>query len=232
MDETALKSAEKEHAGGRCILATAAGAYFATSAGDDDPLRTALYRLLARPLPWGAPAVGAQGEAAQLSEPPPIDPAIAAVLLERDWATVALRDLDLELPSTGPLERLLPEVLPGLSSHGAALIADHQGLQIAAAGFDDTQSRDLAALSSEAVGLGLRHRRLIRDRGWLTPAAWAMVDAAGNSQLGVWPLFIGSARFALVVSGRPIFAKPPFVRLIRTLARRVAAAASFPPGSQ
>ena len=74
-----------------------------------------------------------------------------------------------------------------------------------------------------------QRRRILRASSGvmvLSPAAWAMVDAAGNSQIGVWPVFIGATRFALLVAGRPLFSKTAFVDLIRTLVRRLAASAA------
>lgn len=189
--------------------ATPAGAYFAVAANSDDPLRQAIFSLLAFPDPWPA----ADG----------LDAATVDQLLARGW--IGTVDQGGEAAPTVSLERDLPELLAALSSEGCALLADQQGLQMAVAGFDERQAPGLAALSSDAVALGLRHRKLMRQAGQsaAAPASWAMVDAAGNSQLGVWPVFIGGLSFALVIRGRPLFAQAAFVRLVRILVRRTVA---------
>lgn len=208
--------------GDRHLLATPAGAYFAVSANDDDPLRDALFSALARPYAWPPAAEAARaapGESSESGAAPSQE--TLDRLFELEWIDAAAQDA--EPASAEPLERLLPELLAALSGEGCALLADHQGLQIAVAGFGERQAQGLAALSSEAISLGLRHRQLMRHSGTRTPAAWAMVDAAGNSQIGVWPLFLGRRWFALVVGGRPLFARQAFLRLVRTLVRRTAA---------
>lgn len=215
----------------RSLLATPAGAYFAVSGNDEDPLRTSLFDLMARPYTWPASTSRLpspdDGAAPDLPARDVLDR-----LLQLEWVEFAARDA--EPVSAAPLERLLLELLPAISGEGRALLADHQGLPIAMAGFDEIQGQGLSALSSEAIALGLRHRRLLAGSGARNPAAWAMVDAAGNSQIGVWPLFFGQRWFALVVGGRPLFARPAFLRLVRTLVRRAAAPAkiSTPAGSR
>lgn len=215
----------------RSLLATPAGAYFAVSANDEDALRTALFDVMARPGAW--PASTERWPSPDGGAAPDL-PARDVVdrLLQLEWVEFAARDA--EPVSAEPLERQLLELLPALSGEGRALLADHQGLPIALAGFDEIQGQGLAALSSEAIALGLRHRRLLAGSSTRTPAAWAMVDAAGNSQIGVWPLFFGQRWFALVIAGRPLLARPAFLRLVRTLVRRAATPGtiSTPAGSR
>lgn len=204
----------------RTLLVTPPGAYFAVSASDEDPLRTSLFSLMAQPAASPSSSGRLQapdGEAAL--DLPASD--VLDRLLQLEWVEYAVREPEAE--SAEPLERRLLELLPALSSEGRALLADHQGLPIASAGFDEIQGQGLAALSSEAIALGLRHRRLLAGSSARNPAAWAMVDAAGNSQIGVWPLFFGQRWFALVIGGRPLLARPAFLRLVQTLVRRASA---------
>ncbi len=123
-----------------------------------------------------------------------------------------------------PLEPLLPGLLPSLSSLRQALLADRHGLQIGCAGFDESQVQGLAAVSADAVALALRCRRLLGGLEQVGPGAWGMIDAAGHSQIGVWPLFLGSEWFALVLGGRPRFNHPDFLRLVWRLSRMVGGA--------
>jgi hypothetical protein len=48
----------------------------------------------------------------------------------------------------------------------------------------------------------------------------AMIDAAGNSRLGIWPLDVGQQHFALIAGGSPRFNRPAFVDRAGFLARR------------
>lgn len=220
-----------EQARDRSLLATAAGAYFAVSASDENPLRTSLFDLMARPYAWPpSPERRSSPDGGAAVGLPPKE--TLDRLLQLEWVEFAARDA--EPVSAEPLDRLLLELLPALSGERRALLADHQGLPITLAGFDEIQGQGLAALSSEAISLGLRHRQLLRGSTAPNPAAWAMVDAAGNSQIGVWPLFFGKRWFALVIGGRPLFARPAFLRLVRTLVRRAAmpGTISTPAGSR
>ncbi len=130
----------------------------------------------------------------------------------------------LEEPEQAPtdtLERLLPTLLPDLSSTGQAMLADQQGLQIAFSGFNESQAQPIAAISADAIALAFRCRRILGEAERLGPGAWGMIDAAGHSQLGVWPLCIGTKWFALVIGGRPRLNHPSFTRLLWALVRRL-----------
>ncbi|MEE9356956.1 hypothetical protein [Candidatus Vondammii sp. HM_W22] len=48
------------------------------------------------------------------------------------------------------------------------------------------------------------------------------MDAAGNSQLGFWPLYFGEQRFVLALNGRPKFNQPAFRDMVWVLAQRYA----------
>ena len=201
----------------RPIYPTPAGAYFAVSDREDTPLRAAMFALLISADPTQRTSCA---DESRFGAPTPPDASIVNQLLQLGWAATA--DRAAEYADSGSLEQVLPDLLAALSGDGCALLADQQGLQMAVAGFDERQAQGLAALSSEAVALGERHRRLVASPTVASPAAWAMVDAAGNSQLGVWPLFTGPAWFALVIRGRPRFAQPAFLHLVRSLLRRSA----------
>jgi hypothetical protein len=54
----------------------------------------------------------------------------------------------------------------------------------------------------------------------LDTAAWALVDAAGNGQVGFWPLFIGEQRFVLVVSDFPYLNQQALTTLVWALSIR------------
>jgi hypothetical protein len=124
--------------------------------------------------------------------------------------------------SSGALEALLPALLPPLSSSGKALLADAHGFYIGSAGFTHEAAVELSALSADIASLDVRHGALTRQNLRLASAAWAIVDAAGNNRLGFWPLFIDQQRFALILQGVPRFNQPAFTDLVWALSTRYA----------
>jgi len=56
----------------------------------------------------------------------------------------------------------------------------------------------------------------------LETSAWALVDAAGNSRVGFWPLYVGKQRFVLVLGGVPRLNQPALTELIWALSKRYA----------
>ncbi len=120
----------------------------------------------------------------------------------------------------GALETLLPELMPSLADSKKVMLADAHGFYVAATGFTHEAAVELAALSADIASLDGRHNGLIQQNLRLTNNAWSLVDAAGNSQLGFWPLFIDSHRFVLVLQGQPRFNQSAFTDLVWTLSTR------------
>ncbi|MEW8680918.1 MAG: hypothetical protein AB2536_03335 [Candidatus Thiodiazotropha endolucinida] len=121
---------------------------------------------------------------------------------------------------SGTLEELLPDLLPPLSDCGKALLADSHGFHVSASGFTHEAAIELSALSADIASLDSRHRALTHNNLRLPTSAWALVDAAGNSQLGFWPLYIDEQRFVLALQGIPRFNKPEFTSLVWALNTR------------
>ena len=120
----------------------------------------------------------------------------------------------------GTLEEALPDLLKKLSSDGKALLADNQGFYLAGFGFTHEASEELSALSGDLSSLYSRHQGIIKGNLNIKSSAFALVDAAGYSQLGFWPLYIGDVIFMLVISGAPRFDQNAFVNLIWSLHKR------------
>ncbi|MBK1718192.1 hypothetical protein [Thiocystis violacea] len=122
----------------------------------------------------------------------------------------------------GALEDLLPGLLEPLSSSRKALLADGQGFYVAATGFNHETAVELAAASADLASLYERHRGLLKRNMGLGTSAWALVDAAGNSQAGFWPLYIADQRFVLIIGGVPRLNQPAFTDLTWALSKRYA----------
>ncbi|MGC8467907.1 MAG: roadblock/LC7 domain-containing protein [Acidithiobacillus sp.] len=120
----------------------------------------------------------------------------------------------------GRLEDLLPPLLAQLSDHGKALLADENGFYLAAAGFPHESAEELAGLSADLISLQSRHGRLLRNNLRVNSESWALVDPAGNAELGFWPLFIGQQRFMLIIGGTPRLQDQSFVYLVQALDTR------------
>ncbi|MCE5387306.1 MAG: roadblock/LC7 domain-containing protein [Acidithiobacillus sp.] len=128
-----------------------------------------------------------------------------------------------EKPRPAPTERLediLPPLLAQLSDRKQALLADENGFYLATAGFLHESAEELAGLSADLLSLQNRHGRLLRNNLRVHSESWALVDPAGQSELGFWPLFIGPQRFMLIIGGTPLLQNQSFVSLIQVLDQR------------
>ena len=54
----------------------------------------------------------------------------------------------------------------------------------------------------------------------IASSAWALVNSHGDSELGIWPLYVGNCQFNLVLMGAPQFNQQAFVDLIWVLSKR------------
>lgn len=120
----------------------------------------------------------------------------------------------------GAFEDVLPDILKLLSSDAKTLLADDQGFHLSSTGFTHEAAEELSALSGDLASLYSRHQGVIKGNLNIRSSAFALVDAAGYSQLGFWPLYIGNLLFMLVVSGVPRFDQNAFVDLVWLLHKR------------
>jgi hypothetical protein len=127
----------------------------------------------------------------------------------------------LEYPKNS-LETILPDLLDKVSASGKVLLADSHGFYLACNGLDREVAEDLSALSADIATVHERRSALLMDNMGLTSHAWSLVDAAGNSNVGFWPLYIGNNRFVICIFGVPYFNRPEFVSLIWALSIRYA----------
>ncbi len=120
----------------------------------------------------------------------------------------------------GALEDILPSLLASVSSSGKALLADDHGFYLARHGYTHETAEELSALGADLLALHKRHRGLLNNNMSLHSEAWSIVDAAGNSKLGFWPLHVGEQHFVLALSGVPQLNQLAFVELIWVLNKR------------
>lgn len=124
------------------------------------------------------------------------------------------------LNNTKPLQEILPSLLSALCDDGKAVLADEQGLSLSQVGFAHESAEELSALSANLHVMQERHRKLLQNNLGVYSSGWGLIDAAGNSQIGFWPLFLPADKFTLILSGMPRFNSTSFVSMIACLALR------------
>jgi hypothetical protein len=201
--------------GDYCLHPTPAGSYFAVSRAQADAQRAFLQRLLAQ-----AQTPALTVDLMQAWTGLEAQPALAFLQNLQDAGYVQGLPQPMQAP-TEPDETLLPALLSQLSDEGRGVLADSAGLLLAAVGFKHAHSEQVAALGAELAALQQRHAALRGQMG-LASDGWGLVSAAGYSELSFWPLYIGTARFHLVVGGQPRFNQQAYTRLLWALAQRYA----------
>ncbi len=204
------------------ISVTPAGAYHAVSSPVEEPARHTLLRLLTEP---GTPAMSADSLCRLTGES---DPADAQELFYRlqsaNWITGIVEP---EPAPSANMDKEMPALLQSLTDNGKTLLADSQGFYLASQGFPHEAAEELSALSADIASLNARHHGLLHNNLRLYSSAWGIIDAAGDSQVGFWPLYIGDNSFVLILMGVPMFNHKTFRDLVWALCRRYLSADSI-----
>lgn len=197
------------------IAPTPGGAYYGISSWEQNPTRRLLLQLLKGD---SSPAlsIDALQEWTGQSDP---DEALELLFHAQKIGWVEGHLEAWQAPS-GALEEVLPELLPLLSANGKALLADGQGFYLSSQGFPHETAEEVSALSADLASVHERHRRLLNNNLRIRTSAWSLVDAAGNSQMGFWPLYIAEQCFVLVIAGMPRLNQPALKSLIWALVKR------------
>ncbi len=140
-------------------------------------------------------------------------------LQDLGWLQAMLKAEQVE---QGPLETLLPDLLSPLSSESNALLTDSHGFCLSSVGFAHESAEEISALSADLVTLHGRHEGLLNNNLKLPSTNWGLLDAAGHSQLGFWPMFIGKELFSLAIGGAPCLHNQAFMQLVWLLHSRYA----------
>jgi len=208
---------------GLYIYPTPTGAYYAVSSTEDDKPRRFLKHLLQQ---RQTPSLTLENllMLQKDSEGDSGDEETVFELLHHCQKLGWVQGLDAvkEFPQ-GALEDILPDFLKKISVGGKVLLADDQGFYLALSGFVHEVAEELSALGAEISTLHMRRSGLLMSNMGLGSHAWAVVNAAGKSQVGFWPVFIGKNRFVITVSGTPHFNQPEFVSLVWALSIRYSA---------
>ena len=100
---------------------------------------------------------------------------------------------------------LLPDLLPTLSQRGRVVLTEsRQGLFLDYVGVSLDQAEELAVLASGLRAIADRRSGLLADQLSIHSRAFGIVDPAGNSEIGFWPLHIGDNIFTLTIIGIPL----------------------------
>ncbi len=124
------------------------------------------------------------------------------------------------------LQRLLPELLPGLSDRERVVLSEsRQGLFLDCCGLSRDDAERLAVIGSGLVALLERDPLLGDERLGVDGSAIAIVDPAGHAEVGFWPLHVGRYVFLLGIFGIPRLNTDEFRRLVWVLQQRYGAEA-------
>ncbi len=124
------------------------------------------------------------------------------------------------LPETN-LSDLLPTLLPALSQRGRVVLTEsRQGLFLDYCGVTRDQAEELAVLASSLRAIADQRSTLLSGQLAVHSRAFGIVDPAGNSEIGFWPLHIGDNVFTLTILGIPRFNIEAFRLLVWVLVER------------
>lgn len=183
------------------LTVTPGGAYYAVSQPEPD----AAARMILTLLRSGSTPLLADTDLAQLCGGDADMDAAICLLESTQQLGLITGGATLRRAPNGALSSVLPSMVGQLSHARKALIADPQGFCVANAGFTHEAAEELSVLSADLASLSTRRRGVIQGNLRIESQNWALVDASGNSQLGFWPLRIGSDTFVLAVQGVPAF---------------------------
>ncbi len=196
------------------VLPTPAGAFYAVSSSEPDPMRKLLLALMQDRV---TPKFKLDTLSARLDIEKP-----ALLDLLRQAQTLAWIQ-GFETPRETPASRIGPRLetlLAPLSAIHKGLLVDWNGFAFARHGIDDETAATLSALAADIAAVENRHAARLKKYLGVASQGWAAVDAYGASRIGAWPLFVGDQRFLLVLQGEPRLNLEQFVELTWILVNR------------
>jgi hypothetical protein len=197
------------------LLPTTAGAFYAVSGREDEPIRRLMLVLLKQDRSLQVTTenlcqwLGINDEQQAL-----------AILHRAQTLSLVQGFREPQQVSDSGVGQQLKNILPYLSSIGKGLLVDWNGLSLVHCGLDDTTADMLSALSADLISVQKRHAERLAENLGLGTQGWAAVDAYGSSRIGAWPLFVGNEHFMLVLLGEPRLNQPEFISLVWVLINR------------
>jgi len=196
------------------LYPTPAGAYYTTLSLEAEPSRNFMRKLLTHPqTPQANPSELAQWMELSQDE---VEQQLARL---QDLGYLQLLPEPKAAPD-GQLEELLPQLLPALSDMEHVLLSETHGLHLGSVGFDANTVEHLAALGAELAIVQKRYAAVLHDDLNKRMGSWALVNAAGNSEIGFWPIYFARQSFVVAIEGLPRFNQPEYTQLVWLLARR------------
>ncbi|WP_286238650.1 hypothetical protein [Neptuniibacter halophilus] len=190
------------------------GAFYATVGSEPDDARALLLQLLSSDasLPFSHELI------MELTD---LDEAEAKALFDKliDRNFIQLSKTPARV-ITESVEKILPELLVGLSDSGKVALADDHGFCLGSTGFEEEQAEALCALAADLSSLHERHSLLLNRDMQVMGESWGMLDPVGLSQIGFWVIHLGHQRFVLIIDQMPRLNQNNFVDLLSVLARR------------
>lgn len=121
----------------------------------------------------------------------------------------------------GNLSDLLPDLLPALSERARVVLAEsRQGFYLDFTGVSPYEAEELAVMASSLRAVSDTRSTLLSRQLSITGSAFGIVDPAGNSEIGFWPLHIADNVFTLIILGIPRFNSVQFSTLVWALIQR------------
>lgn len=205
-DEFTLTLPEDETGDEHFITVTPAGCYYTVENSEPTIARQLLHKILSKPL---SPA---------LSEYQGLEKESVLELNKSGFLT--FDDVQQTLPE-GNLTSLLPQVLPGLSELEKVVLTESlQGLYVDYSGVSQAEAEELAVMAAGFCELSNKRSGLIAGNLSITSRAFGVLDPAGNSEIGFWPLHVSDNVFTLIVLGIPRFNTTHFCTLVWALIER------------
>lgn len=188
------------------VTVTPAGCYYAVESSDPTIARQLLHRIL------GSSA------SPPLSQYEGLDR--DSVLELQSSGFVTFSEQQETLPE-GNLTRLLPQVLPALSELERVVLTESlQGLYLDYSGVNQEEAEELAVIAAGFRELSEKRSTLIEGQLSITSRAFGILDPAGNSEIGFWPIHVSDNVFTLIVVGIPRFNTTHFCTLVWALIER------------
>lgn len=197
--------------------ATPAGAYFAVASPVADNSRKLLMRILKE----GGEAPLTEDLLMAWAEADSSEQALQLLYRLQRLEFVQGVNVPRKLPDIN-LESMLPNLLARITDTGRALLADDNGFYVATSGFHHESAEEIAALAGDVLALGHRHALLLQRNLNIRSSSWSICDAAGRSELGFYPVYVGQNTFMLIIGGTPYLQGEDFVLLVKALIRRYA----------